>query len=269
MFYFLMQTFIVSMFAVKWIIIVVPMIFIISYFIVRSASVSIKETVRLFNTTKSPLLSYLGETINGASTIRAFGKNEEFIKGNHKLLNQNILATQMMAGVTGWFSIRVDVLAIILMITITMTCVIGRSFNHSKDAAILFSMILSYTLTIQYNLTWSLKIFMSLQSNMVNAERCMKILDVAQERELMPDEPDLLAKRHKWPEEGNLEFRGVSLRYRPDTEIVLNKLSFKVKRGEKIGVVGRTGAGKSTICLSISRIVEIFEGMIIIDGIDI
>jgi len=57
-----------------------------------------------------------------------------------------------------------------------------------------------------------------------------------------------------------MEFRGVSLKYRPDTETVLHQLTFKVAKGEKIGVVGRTGAGKSTICLSISRIVEIFEG---------
>lgn len=66
-----------------------------------------------------------------------------------------------------------------------------------------------------------------------------------------------------------MEFKSVSLRYRPTTEIVLNRLSFKIKSGEKVGVVGRTGAGKSTICLAISRIVEIFEGQIFIDGVDI
>ena len=59
------------------------------------------------------------------------------------------------------------------------------------------------------------------------------------------------------------------MRYRPTTDIVLNKLTFKASQGEKIGVVGRTGAGKSTICLSISRIVEISEGQILIDGVDI
>ena len=66
-----------------------------------------------------------------------------------------------------------------------------------------------------------------------------------------------------------MEFREVSLKYRPTPEIVLHKLTFSVAKGEKIGVVGRTGAGKSTICLSISRIVEIFEGKIVIDGINI
>ena len=75
--------------------------------------------------------------------------------------------------------------------------------------------------------------------------------------------------RDQWPESGKIEFKNVFLKYRPTTEVVLNNLSFVVNQGEKIGVVGRTGAGKSTICLSMSRIVEIFQGQILIDGIDI
>ena len=73
----------------------------------------------------------------------------------------------------------------------------------------------------------------------------------------------------KWPSEGKVEFINATLRYRPNTEIVLNNLSFVVDSGTKIGIVGRTGAGKSTICLSISRIVELCEGRVEIDGVDI
>ena len=72
-----------------------------------------------------------------------------------------------------------------------------------------------------------------------------------------------------WPTEGRVEFKNVFLRYRPGTEIVLNVLSFKVAPGTKVGVVGRTGAGKSTICLSLSRLVELEKGSIEIDGVDI
>lgn len=79
----------------------------------------------------------------------------------------------------------------------------------------------------------------------------------------------VLKQRPKWPENGVMEFKNVSLKYRPTTETVLKQLSFQIQKGEKIGVVGRTGAGKSTICLAISRIVEIFEGQIMIDGLDI
>jgi len=73
----------------------------------------------------------------------------------------------------------------------------------------------------------------------------------------------------EWPSKGEIEFKRVVLRYRPDTDVVLNQLTFHARPGEKIGIVGRTGAGKSTICLSLSRIVEIVEGQILIDGIDI
>ena len=112
-----------------------------------------------------------------------------------------------------------------------------------------------------------LKGFMSMQNNMVSAQRCINMLDILQEKVVEGADP--LAQRPDWPEQGSVEFKDVSLRYRPNTEIVLNNLSFKVQTGEKIGVVGRTGAGKSTICLSISRIVELCEGLIEIDGIDI
>lgn len=66
-----------------------------------------------------------------------------------------------------------------------------------------------------------------------------------------------------------IEFKEVELKYRPTTELVLRGLTFTVQPGEKIGIVGRTGAGKSTICLSISRIVELLAGKIVIDGVDI
>jgi ATP-binding cassette subfamily C (CFTR/MRP) protein 1 len=87
----------------------------------------------------------------------------------------------------------------------------------------------------------------------------------------VPQEADdgIVCEDPDWPHAGNVTFKNVCLKYRPGTEIILNNLSFEAKAGEKIGVVGRTGAGKSTICLSISRIVEIFEGQIIIDGMDI
>lgn len=75
--------------------------------------------------------------------------------------------------------------------------------------------------------------------------------------------------RNFWPEEGKIQFDKVCLRYRPNTEIILKDLSLEVKPSEQIGVVGRTGAGKSTICLSLSRIVEYESGAIRIDGVNI
>jgi len=85
---------VIAVFALSWIAILLPIIGFISIKILKQSSAAIRESVRLSSTTKSPLLSYLGETINGCSTIRAFGKSREFIEGNMKLLNENILAVQ-------------------------------------------------------------------------------------------------------------------------------------------------------------------------------
>lgn len=118
---------------------------------------------------------------------------------------------------------------------------------------------------IQTNLTILLNIHSNIEKLMVCAERCMLMTTVPQENE----SDNVVAERPGWPEEGKIEFQGVNLKYRPTTEIVLNNLSFNVNAREKIGIVGRTGSGKSTICISISRIVELFSGKIFIDGVDI
>lgn len=134
----------------------------------------------------------------------------------------------------------------------------------------MLSMLLTYSLTVQSDTISSIRCLMQIEARMVNAERCFSLLSVPQEnvegslsmhtfKEIEPD----------WPSLGAVEFKNVVLRYRPDTEDVLKNLTFNVQPGEKIGVVGRTGAGKSTICLSMSRIVEILEGHILIDDVDI
>ena len=172
------------------------------------------------------------------------------------------MAVQTLSGVNCWFSIRIDILAMVLIVTFSLTCVFARDFTDP----IVLSMLLSYILTIQMYLTYALKVFMNLQSTMVNANRCVQMLSIPQEAE---DGQSLLTERPQWPEQGLVQFQDVHLKYRPTTETVLHGLTFRVEPGEKIGVVGRTGAGKSTICLSIARIVEIFQGQIFIDGVDI
>lgn len=105
---------------------------------------------------------------------------------------------------------------------------------------------------------------------MVNADRCLNLLKIPQEN-FEGSMPLQSFKRINpdWPQQGEIEFKDVFLKYRPTTEVVLNDLSFRARAGEKIGVVGRTGAGKSTICLSMNRLVEIISGQILIDDVDI
>ena len=112
--------------------------------------------------------------------------------------------------------------------------------------------------------TWGLWIFGEIERKMICIQRLFVLEDVPQEARDASVKPD-----KKWPSVGKVDFIDMSLRYRPTTDLVLKNLSFTVDPGMKVGVVGRTGAGKSTICLSLSRIVELCSGRIEIDGIDI
>lgn len=93
------------------------------------------------------------------------------------------------------------------------------------------------------------------ESQLVSYQRCLKVLEIPQE-----GLPESRKEIESWPSEGNIEFRNFSLKYRPTTEKVLKDLSFSIQSGEKIGVIGRTGAGKSTLCLALCRIIEAHEG---------
>lgn len=141
--YALVQVFIVAIYAVKWVGFVIPFILVCSWILVGKSAKAIKETARLANTTKSPILSALGESISGASTIRAFGRQSDFLERFDALLNQNILAVQVQVGVQNWFSIRVDFLAIALMLTIAMICIFARG---GGTGAIVLSMLLTYVM---------------------------------------------------------------------------------------------------------------------------
>lgn len=175
-------------------------------------------------------------------------------------MNDNILANQWEEAIPLWFSIRVDVVSLLTMLLVGNFCILSR-FHHNP---VMLSMLLSYILSLQGQVIGTIQAYIAIEKNMVSVERCLQMLTIPQEADdgIFSDDTD-------WPHSGNIIFKNVCLRYRPGTEIILNGLTFEAKAGEKIGVVGRTGAGKSTICLSLSRIVEIFEGQILIDGVDI
>ena len=108
-----------------------------------------------------------------------------------------------------------------------------------------------------------------LENDMVSMERCCKYMHIVQEEPSEIPEIDNKLKENNWPQNGEIEFKDFSVRYRPGTEIVLKKINFHIQPGEKVGVCGRTGSGKSTICLCLFRLLEATEGQIFIDNVDI
>eukprot|EP00347_Sterkiella_histriomuscorum_P019725 403340529 len=255
-----------SIIVVYWIVILIIFLGILAVKLYSHSIGSYRETTRIESLTRSPLLSFMSESCSGASTIRAFGKQKQFIVENNKLLNKNILAVTWQAGTAQWFALRLDLLSIVILAFATFFCIINR---HSVDSVFL-AMLLSNILLLQDFVLYTLKIYAMLEARMVNVDRCLKVLEIPQEQNKPADDRlNFFDARPDWPESGRVEFESVYLKYRPTTETILKDLSFEVKPGEKIGIVGRTGAGKSTICLSLHRIMEISSGYIMIDGVDI
>ena len=125
-------------------------------------------------------------------------------------------------------------------------------------------MLFIHFLWFNGEILWGSLILTELESTMVSYDRCLRIINIPQEDKTVYD-PTMM----NWPQNSSIEFRDFSLRYRPDTDLVLRNLSFKIEPKQKVGVVGRTGAGKSTIWLALCRIVEADSGQILIDGVDI
>eukprot|EP00826_Nyctotherus_ovalis_P059778 TRINITY_DN8343_c0_g1_i8.p2 TRINITY_DN8343_c0_g1~~TRINITY_DN8343_c0_g1_i8.p2 ORF type:complete len:200 (-),score=49.13 TRINITY_DN8343_c0_g1_i8:455-1054(-) len=108
------------------------------------------------------------------------------------------------------------------------------------------------------SLFWS---YCNLETSMVSVERCYAFTEIIQEAESVREND-----KAEWPRSGAIEFQNYYVKYRPTTELILKDLSFSIRDGERIGIVGRTGSGKSTLCLSLLRILEAHSGRILIDG---
>jgi ABC-type multidrug transport system fused ATPase/permease subunit len=133
------------------------------------------------------------------------------------------------------------------------------------------ALTLNYVMTLKQNLNVFINLTFQMENQMVNANRCMMVTEIIQEKHEgeLSVKKMLADERQSWPENGNLEFDQVVMRYRPTTYLVLKNISFNINGGERIGVVGRTGAGKSTLANVITRMCEIDSGKVLLDGVDI
>ncbi len=125
---------------------------------------------------------------------------------------------------------------------------------------------LSYAIGFADNILWLVRLYAMNEQNMNSVERIKEYLDVEQEAAAIVEKNRV---PQTWPAEGSVEFVNYTTRYRKELDPVLKNLTFKIEAREKVGIVGRTGAGKSSLALAIFRALEAEDGKIVIDGIDI
>ena len=137
--------------------------------------------------------------------------------------------------------------------------------RESIDAG-LIGLSLSYAMNVTNNLTWLIRAICDIETNVVSIERILEYLENEVEAEWKQDK---VIVPYSWPDTGLIEFKDYGVRYRPGLDLVIKGITILIQPEEKIGVVGRTGAGKSTITLSLFRIIEAAVGNIIIDGVNV
>lgn len=225
---------------------------------------SSRELMRMESITRSPIVQNFSETVYGLSTVRAFGYQNLFSSKNDELVNFNSAFSFYQQACSCWLGISLEVVSDIFLVGSALVIISGRDTMGPALA----SLCLSYAITLPENIYFLVLSSAVLETNMVSVERCHQLAQILPENSRVRHKDSELIKRN-WPEKGKVEFDQYQMKYREDTELVLKGVTGKIKSNEKIGIVGRTGSGKSSICLSLFRIIEPYSGHILIDGVDI
>ena len=242
-----------------------PFVFIFGYFITKFFLRGSRPLTRIEAISRSPILNILSETLPGFASIKAYRVEKNYLEKYYKRINECFNINICIRGVNMWLQEMFKLLSIFYLVyLVTRTC-LNQDIQTAQSVGIMFT----YSVILQDNLGWCFACFGFTENNMICMERCKKYTEIKGEKpSYIKGKDDQLIKVN-WPQNGKIRFENYSVKYRPNTEIVLKNLNFSVNSGEKVGIVGRTGSGKSTICLCLFRILEPFEGTIYIDDEDI
>ncbi|GMH99837.1 hypothetical protein TrLO_g747 [Triparma laevis f. longispina] len=226
-----------------------------------------RELKRLDSVSRSPIYALFGETLEGVATIRAFKAQSVLKKRIMRLLDENQKAFWLTFSAQCWLAVRLE-LAGTAIITFACLCAVlqhgSQAGNETFAGAAGLS--ISFALSVTQSLNWSVRMSSDLEAQMVSVERINQYV-----RDVKPEAPRDTPMDENLPRDfpkGEIVFENAKLRYRPGLPLVLKGLSLTIPAGSKVGVVGRTGAGKSTLMIALLRLVELAEGKINIDGVD-
>lgn len=207
------------------------------------------------------LFSRFNESVYGIATIRAYGRSESFVNSINEDIDQVDSAYFLTFANQRWLAVRLDVLGVI-MVFVTEILVVTSRFNVSPSIS---GLVLSYLLSSVQMLQFTVRQAADVDNNMNSVER----IDYYG-REIEQEAPaHTIPVPEEWPSRGEVVFSDAHLRYRPGLPYALEQFDLHIQPGERVGIVGRTGAGKSTIIMALFRMVELAQGKIVIDGIDI
>ncbi|KAG4941625.1 hypothetical protein JHK87_045496 [Glycine soja] len=249
---------------ISWqvLVIAIPMVY-LSIRLQRYYFSTAKEVMRVNGTTKSFVANHIAETTAGVVTIRAFEEEDRFFEKNLDLIDSNASPFFHSFSSNEWLIQRLEIVSAVLLSSAALCMVMLPPETFSSG---FLGLSLSYGFTLNASLQFLIQSQCSLENYIISVERLNQYMHI-------PGEAQEVIEGNRppsnWPVAGKVELNDLQIRYRPDGPLVLHGITCTFKAGHKIGIVGRTGSGKSTLIGALFRLVEPAGGKIVVDGVDI
>mmetsp|Transcript_7887 Transcript_7887/g.22525 ORF Transcript_7887/g.22525 Transcript_7887/m.22525 type:complete len:1670 (-) Transcript_7887:66-5075(-) len=236
-------------------------VMVIFYFIYLYFQASVREAKRLESISYSPLYTSLTDAINGLASIRAYGQEQRLMSENRGIIDGNSRFALAQMSFNRWLSVRQESLGAVIAF---IASVISIEERDSGSAAVL-GLVVSYALSISSSVAITVRLASMAEVSFNSVDRVLEYCG------LKPEAAEVIegSTPPDWPPSGTVVYEGVKMRYREGLPLVLNGLDINIAAGSKCGVVGRTGAGKSSLINTLFRLMELDEGKITVDNIDI
>ncbi|KAF8475804.1 P-loop containing nucleoside triphosphate hydrolase protein [Kalaharituber pfeilii] len=216
-----------------------------------------REVKRLESNSRSPIFEFFGSTLTGVATIRAFGKAEQYIEQMFDKIDHYGACTFYVWLFNRWVGYRLTILGAFFALTVGLVVVSLKNVSAS-----LAGFALSFAMGYSINVMWAIRRYASVELDMNSTERIVEYTKIETERQ------NGITPPAAWPTEGRIEVSNLVASYAPDLPPVLKGISFTVEPRQRLGVVGRTGAGKSSLTLALFQFIRASEGKIYVDGLD-
>jgi len=224
-----------------------------------------RDGQRLEAITKTPIFNRISETLAGLPTVRSFGYEDYLRESSCEEIDRNQACNLLKVQCATWLALRLEFLSLLITTSCAVIPLLPLNFQNSNAAFV--GVALTYSLDMSRYIQAIAKSVSDMEQKFTSIERIFEYCAVPQEAASILPADSALPK--DWPPRGAIEYRDVTMRYRPELEPALRGLNFAVSAGEKLGVVGRTGSGKSSIIVTLLRLTEVESGTVLVDGQDV
>ncbi|CAL5373911.1 unnamed protein product [Camellia sinensis] len=224
---------------------------------------SARELIRINGTTKAPVMNYAAETSLGVVTIRAFNMANRFFQNYLKLVDNDAKLFFSSNATMEWLILRVEALQNLTLFTaVSLLVLLPKGYVDPGLVGLSLSYALALTSTQVFMIRW----YSSFANYIISVERIKQFMHIP------PEPPAIVEDRRppsSWPSKGRIDLQDLRIRYRPNAPLVLKGITCTFREGTRVGVVGRTGSGKTTLISALFRLVDPDSGKIVVDGLDI